>query len=395
MVGKYIWAEFGFFFLTGIVGLIGFNSTLGFSEFFDAAAPGSVFYMAFSSNIGGMLSFAIEPFLLRSFSNVKKLFTIACSILVLVSLLFSFAMLFKEQRYTFFTLISLNFIFGFFSFWFQSKGVSTAAGVSPASVKNYSLGTGAAGVISMIACYVLNLLYPPEKFSGPDFAAMETQVITYGAFFFGIFATFFLFLGLWIGPRNSYSEITQSSLERKVMREPSAEEQLEEVDVRYILAESFDINMGMMVNYISTINLVSYWVYTSYKIFGSKGLQQVPLALYYFMFNVGDMVSKGIPVGLLPSSSRVAHAVNVLKLLLNVYFFWIIFGKSEGFVVSSEVRLAVVFAGGILNGYMTNTYFVLNGMRFDKMEEKGKAGSLNVLFLLTGLTIGSFTSLLL
>ena len=153
--------------------------------------------------------------------------------------------------------------------------------------------------------------------------------------------------------------------------------------------------MGMMVNYISTINLVSYWVYTSYKTFGNKGLQQVPLALYYFMFNVGDMVSKGIPVGLLPSSSRVAHAVNVLKLLLNVYFFWIILGKSEGLLVSSEVRLAVVFAGGILNGYMTNTYFVLNGSRFDKMEEKGKAGSLNVLFLLTGLTIGSFTSLLL
>lgn len=395
MVGKKAWAEFGFFFLTGVVGLIGFNSTLGFSEFFDAAAPGSVFYMAFSSNIGGMLSFAIEPFLLKSYSNVKKLFTIACSILVLISLLFSFAILFKEQTSIFFFLIGLNFIFGFFSFWFQSKGVSTAAEVSPASVKNYSLGTGAAGVISMIACYVLNLLYPPERLSGPDFSSMEAQVVTYGAFFFGIFATFFLFLGLWIGPKNSYSPIIQPSLESKVSQDPSVDDPVEDVDVKFILAESFDINMGMMVNYISTINLVSYWVYTSYKTFGSKGVQQVPLALFYFMFNVGDMVSKGIPVGLLPSSSRVAHIVNVLKLLLNVYFFWIILAKSDGFIVSSEIRLAVVFAGGILSGYMTNTYFVLNGMRFDRMEEKGKAGSLNVLFLLAGLTIGSFTSLLL
>ena len=380
------WINKGFFLLTGIISLLLFNAILNFSEFFDLSSPGSIFYMTSANCIGGVVSFIVSSAIGKNFSKVLKIYTLGWMSLAILVATFGFALAGPKGEFGKWVLTILSLVGGIATSWFQSLVISIAAEVSSSSIRNFNLGSGLIGVIITFICFVLNSVLPTrDAFGLVDLANIKTQIVIFIFISIGCFIIFFVLLTAWLPRAPHFHDMPEDAIVET--------KQTGFTGFWYIFPKSVDINLGILINFLTTLNIVGFWVYTSYKTFYTPNSLSLPF--YFLAYNIGDTLSKGTPVKLLPSSSTFAHALNIIKILANVYFFYTVIVHTQGALVAPAFRLFLILIIGLLNGYLTNAYMVLNGARFAKPRQRGAAAYNNVFFLLTGLALGSFLSLLL
>ena len=109
-----------------------------------------------------------------------------------------------------------------------------------------------------------------------------------------------------------------------------------------------------------------------------------------FFFNIGDSLGKFTPHSIVIENTKIIHLICFSFLAFFVYFMKLLLVETTGFFESPILRVFIILFMGLLNGYNTSNFMCRVADRFEKPVEKGKSGYYSVMFLLTGITFGTF-----
>ena len=114
------------------------------------------------------------------------------------------------------------------------------------------------------------------------------------------------------------------------------------------------------------------------------------IPFYMFFFNIGDSLGKFTPHKIVVENTKFIHFVCFGFLVFFVYFMKLLLVETTGFTENPIFRIFVILLMGLLNGYNTSNFMCRVADRFEKPVEKGKSGYYSVMFLLIGITLGTF-----
>ena len=372
--------------MLGVVTLLLWNGIINFSDYFNTVIPRSIFNMTMGNSLGGLLSFIVSLNVGSTWRRSRTIWVMLFAVLALSFAIFGFLRLAHKVDLAMAVLVGLGAVAGFVNCWLQAVGTSAAFGVSPRSIQLYNIGQAVCGISVGAFMFLLSKIFDTQPRPGPpDIIAFEYQALAFGAFFLVCFAILAILLVRWTRrPPVGYLDVA-----------PPADPQPEKSDSasRDVLVRSIDANLAIFILLFTTVNLMSFWVYTSYKAFERPG--GLPISTFYLSFNIADLLSKMIPLKLLPRSMGWAHLLNLIKTGLHLYFFYIVYTRPEGFLSSEVLRLVVIFVVGFMNGYTVNAVMILCAQRFSKAEDKKKSGFYGVAFLMVGVSSATVLNLFL
>ena len=370
-----------YFIINGFLTQIFWNSYSTFTDYFNLINHHSNVSYLFSMSFGGLLSYIFYSKYLQNWSKMKLI--LFSSILLFVSLnLVVFVNLFFVE-FSLEASLVIFFYAGFFAYIFQGLSSGIATKKSANFIKCFNIGTAVSGISVSITGIILELIFKTKDL--PKHIAERAyrkQIFIFMILYLVFFCCYFLSL------RKSFDDILDIIDEEDV---PAKDEYHFEKSSVEVVLRNIDINMGVFIMVLSTSNLLSVCVISAKQLYNPE----LNLNYYFLSFSFLDFIFKSMPVWLIPKSFLVSHTLVFGKLLINVFFIYIIWGYPVFFLNSIVVRIGLTCLSGALNGYLKNSFMVQSRNRFIMSNEKQIVGYYFVLFVLLGILIASFLGVLL
>lgn len=382
-----------YFLFGGYMSLLCWNSILNMTSFFIISVNPKIYTnLGFGFCLGGLTSFLISPIIFKSLNFNKSIFlslflNLLTFLLVLIFCILDISILSKEILTT--VIIIIN---GFFNSFFQGKLAALASSHSSYDIALFSFGTGLVGVLSNVVYYVITILVPVDE--NNKLASLTNQMLLYLVV---VLVCFVFFFGLQIAFLRKFGDaFDEDEKNMEIIFDESliVKDTQESMGEAKIIIRSFDLLFGMFFNYTIVINIVGCFLIETQLFYdqtqnNGKG-NGLTIPFFIFFYNISDTIGKYLPQKLFFKSSRILHFCAICQLIFWGYYIYILTNKIEGFLTSPIFRCFVPSFLGVLNGFYTNNFFVRSAERFGKKMEKGKSGFFCLMFMLAGITSGSF-----
>ena len=385
-----------YFMMCGVISLISWNSVLNLIDYFNNFLSANIFvYISFVFCLGTTVSFLIGPFMFEKVSY-KKSINISL-IMVVLTFLATFLMIeyVDNKELQIYSTLVFIFICGFFGSFFQSKTTGLAVSISNRELVYFNFGTGIAGFVSNIIAFIFNKLYPYNT-SDPSTLTNLTQQVNLYLILIVVIFLFYFVLDFVFEKKYKVDSEEKGSNQEHLINNPLESDSEVDTDTKaltssQIIRRTIDLLMGLIFQYVIVISLVSYFLAEGYYKFDTKGDSLFTIPAYLFFFNLADAIGKFLPPRTFIKSSTAIHFWNFIRFSFIIYFMGIIGSDNPPEVLSSEwTRAVIFFVSGVTNGYFTNCFMGTAANRFSRPAEKNIAGYFSVLFLLLGISIGSF-----
>ena len=386
----FLWNSY--FVTCGVLCLVLWNSTLNLTDYFNVTLSSNIsVYLTFSLALGQAFSFIVSPSL---FSHLKYKTAI---IVALISAITSFVLIFVIIEWTSFlkfkiiSTMTLIFVVGFFGSFFQSKSMGLAASISSEEIVYFNFGTGIAGFCLNLLAYIFNMLYPYDFDSDNKLHQLRCQLKLYLVVVICIFFFYFVLESFF---ELRFKDFLDTKIEHEI-EEPFASEfnrpgDPEAINGLKVMRRSLDLLLGILFQYVVTLTVISYFLATSYYKYDIDDNSWFTIPAYLFFFNLMDAIGKFMPPHTLITSFKKIHIWNFARFALIIYFILILEFNISIFLTSGLFRCIVFALTGFWNGYFTNSFMSSAAGRFKSPAEKGLTGYFSVLFLLIGISMGSF-----
>ena len=384
-----------YFILGGMMCLICWNSILNLTSFFIKTINPTIYTnLGFGYCLGGLLSFLLSPILFKRLKTKTTIYiSLLLNLLTFLSVILICLSKLKEtpKVYLTTTIITIN---GFFSTTFQSKIAAIASSVSPAEIALYCIGTGLIGALSNILSFLIS--YFIEEVKDDNLRSLSFQTYVYigviGLFFVLYFVCEICFEKFYGDTLDNPEEREMEIIFDEILIHGDSERSMGEVR---IVVTAFDVLFGLFFNYTIVLSIIGCFLIEAQLAFDQpkndgKG-NGFTIPIFIFFYNVFDTVGKYLPSSLFFKSTTLLHFCCILGLLFWGYYVYILnFDDAPSFMVNPYFRCFIPSLLGILNGFYTNNFMVHAASRFKKKMEKGKTGYFSVLFLLSGIAMGTF-----
>lgn len=373
-----------FFLFSGMGSLLLFNAILNFSLLFDNTIKGLYFYILFSFSFGSMVCFILIGLIGEAWSKYKILIIITLFQLFVFIFMILYTVSGPAPDWGMLIIVIAAFLAGIASSWFQSLSAGLAMETSSEAIKFFNFGTGLVGLLINIIMIVLNYFFPAADEKGYHFDMAYKQVYCFLPFFV-------LTLGLYLVSVWFYNKDVRRVTDLSNIKYQEIENN--EVPNMNILKRSLDIEFGIFILLLTSVNLVAFLIVKAFQTFDEASGRSI--AIFFLAYNLADTLSKIAPISWLPRNPLSIHLINLTKILLNVFFFVIIIGNVQNLLSSFYLRVALIVLNGLLNGMMTNALMIINSERFSKAKEKERAGYWNIFSLLLGVLCANLFGVLL
>lgn len=383
-----------YFFFGGMMSLLYWNSFLNLTRYFTYTISKDIYtYINWSYCLGGIMSFLLSPMIFSNIPNKKAVYYSITLTFAFFSALLFLCQFFFHSIGTKKVLATFGvFIIGFFNCFFQSKIFSIAAGISHHEIWCFSLGNGVMGFISNIIFFIIsNTLKEKNSY-------LKVQIEMY-YYYFIVFLFFITYIIIEILFEKNFPDAINDKLEKEIEMVLDEEHLIKDnphsMGALRIIHRIFDILMGICFLAVSVIAVVSFFVIKTNQVFdnNSSSIFQVPF--YMFFFNISECFGRLIPDKYQLKSFKVIHTLNILCIIwVSYYILLLAYPCNLNFLKAYQVRCSVNACFGFTNGYFVNSFSNMAANRFEKKVEKSKAGYFVILFLLLGISIGSFLGFL-
>ena len=384
-----------YFVLGGMMCLLCWNSILNLTSFFiNTINPKIYTNLGFGYCLGGLLSFILSPILFRSLKSKTTIYiSLILNLLTFLSVIAICIINLKENFKVYLTTIII-IINGFFSTTFQSKIAAIAATVSHEEISLYCIGTGLVGALSNIFSYLISILYKENEDDKLNSLTYQTYIYIgiVICFFIIYFISEFLFEKFYGDTLDNPEEREMEIIFDESLMIHDTEKSMSEAK---IVIRSFDVLFGLFFNYTIVLSIIGCFLIEAQLTFdqplnNGKG-DGFSIPVFIFFYNLFDTIGKYLPSSMFFKSTITLHLCCILGLVFWGYYIYILnFVNIPAFMVDPYFRCVVPSILGLLNGFYTNNFMVHAASRFKKKMEKGKTGYFSVLFLLCGITMGTF-----
>ena len=146
---------------------------------------------------------------------------------------------------------------------------------------------------------------------------------------------------------------------------------------------NWDIYLGLIMNFATTLFCFPF---LSFKL-GDFITPNLRSGIITLMFNFGDILSL-----LFAGYQFITYDSPLIPHILNIFKFFTIFINLYLIEKETRFKIILVFFQRFLNGYLVLTYIQLANRKFKSIFDKNRVGYLNSFSILTGLSIGAFSS---